>query len=283
MSLNCSQVEHGDTLGTSGYTYAEWSGSFYPEKRAGRDAPLLRRALLRGRDQQHLLQLPERGMLEGWAEQVRRLPLRAQGLAAHHAPPAPLGRVEGAVDYLFDVRRRSERGSGRSSSSSRRTSRRTWAACARSSSSAGRASRGLRVPARDLVRRRGVRGAPRAQRRARVRRHRGRAKPGAPSWRPPTGATCACAAATTTPGALRPWVARIRAQPWQEAFVFFKHEDGKPLAWPAIEGFMTLAGTGGAQPPVGPVASPRAPPRGRPACRAGRGRERSSRRPAHAS
>ena len=32
-------------------------------------------------------------------------------------------------------------------------------------------------------------------------------------------------------------LSRIRAQPWQRAFVFFKHEDGKPLAWPAIERF----------------------------------------------
>jgi uncharacterized protein YecE (DUF72 family) len=37
---------------------------------------------------------------------------------------------------------------------------------------------------------------------------------------------------------LRAWAERIRAQPWQRAFVFFKHEDGKPLAWPAIERFL---------------------------------------------
>ena len=48
---------------------------------------------------------------------------------------------------------------------------------------------------------------------------------------------------------LRPWVDRIRAQPWQRAFVFFKHEDGKPLAWPAIESFLTLAGARGALSP----------------------------------
>jgi uncharacterized protein YecE (DUF72 family) len=42
--------------------------------------------------------------------------------------------------------------------------------------------------------------------------------------------------------ALAPWASRIRSQPWRHAYVFFKHEDGKPLAWPAIERFMTLAG-----------------------------------------
>jgi uncharacterized protein YecE (DUF72 family) len=45
---------------------------------------------------------------------------------------------------------------------------------------------------------------------------------------------------------LGPWLDRIRSQPWRRAFVFFKHEEGKPLAWPAIEHFMTLAGARGA-------------------------------------
>ncbi len=34
------------------------------------------------------------------------------------------------------------------------------------------------------------------------------------------------------------WAERIRAQPWQRAFVFFKHEDDRPLGWPAIERFL---------------------------------------------
>jgi uncharacterized protein YecE (DUF72 family) len=34
------------------------------------------------------------------------------------------------------------------------------------------------------------------------------------------------------------WAERIRAQPWLRAFVFFKHEDDRPLGWPAIERFM---------------------------------------------
>lgn len=38
-------------------------------------------------------------------------------------------------------------------------------------------------------------------------------------------------------GALAAWTERIRAQPWQRAFVFFKHEEGSPLGWPAIERF----------------------------------------------
>lgn len=49
--------------------------------------------------------------------------------------------------------------------------------------------------------------------------------------------------------ALAPWLTRIRAQPWKRAFVFFKHEDGKPLAWPAIERFLIQAGARGALSP----------------------------------
>jgi uncharacterized protein YecE (DUF72 family) len=37
--------------------------------------------------------------------------------------------------------------------------------------------------------------------------------------------------------ALSAWAERIRAQPWQQACVFFKHEEGAPLAWPLIESF----------------------------------------------
>jgi uncharacterized protein YecE (DUF72 family) len=38
--------------------------------------------------------------------------------------------------------------------------------------------------------------------------------------------------------ALAAWRERLLAQPWREAFVFFKHEEGRPLAWPAIERFL---------------------------------------------
>jgi uncharacterized protein YecE (DUF72 family) len=37
--------------------------------------------------------------------------------------------------------------------------------------------------------------------------------------------------------ALGAWRERLLAQPWREAFVFFKHEEGSPLGWPAIERF----------------------------------------------
>jgi uncharacterized protein YecE (DUF72 family) len=40
-----------------------------------------------------------------------------------------------------------------------------------------------------------------------------------------------------TEAELAPWADRIRAQRWQTAFVFFKHEDDRPLAWETIRRF----------------------------------------------
>ena len=40
-----------------------------------------------------------------------------------------------------------------------------------------------------------------------------------------------------TPQELGPWADRIRSQPWTRAFVFFKHEDDRPLAWETIRRF----------------------------------------------
>jgi len=42
--------------------------------------------------------------------------------------------------------------------------------------------------------------------------------------------------------ALSAWRERIRVQPWQQAYVFFKHEEGAPLGWPAIERFAASCG-----------------------------------------
>lgn len=43
---------------------------------------------------------------------------------------------------------------------------------------------------------------------------------------------------------LASWRERLLAQPWREAFVFFKHEEGAPLGWPAIERFAAAAASG---------------------------------------
>jgi uncharacterized protein YecE (DUF72 family) len=40
------------------------------------------------------------------------------------------------------------------------------------------------------------------------------------------------------------WAERISAQPWTKAYAFFKHEDGRPLGWPAIERFLASVAPG---------------------------------------
>ena len=229
-------------VGTSGYAYKEWRGSFYPEKL--KPAAMLGYycgALLDGRDQQHLLQAP--GARDARAlgrAGARRLRVRAEGIPAHHAPPAPLAGVEGDR-RLPAGHRRGARGPARARSCSRprRSSRRTWRGCARSwncfrATAVSPSSSATRPGGTTRSTRRCARATPRScaptptSRAPRARR----------SSRPPTGATCACAAPTTTQQALAPWAARIRSQPWRQAFVFFKHEEGQPLGWPAIERFL---------------------------------------------
>ena len=45
-----------------------------------------------------------------------------------------------------------------------------------------------------------------------------------------------------TPEELAPWVERVRRQDWKRAFVFFKHEDDRPLAWETIREFKEKLG-----------------------------------------
>ena len=43
---------------------------------------------------------------------------------------------------------------------------------------------------------------------------------------------------------LQAWTDRISAQPWRQAYIFFKHEEGSPLSWPVIERFAHQFGDG---------------------------------------
>jgi len=45
-----------------------------------------------------------------------------------------------------------------------------------------------------------------------------------------------------TDAELAPWADRIRTQSWRRAFVFFKHEDDRPLAWETIRRFKDALG-----------------------------------------
>jgi hypothetical protein len=82
-------------VGTSGYSYKEWKGTFYPEDLpAAKIAAVLRGALRFRRDQQHFLPhaRPENGREMGRAG-AGRIHVRAQSAAADHASEEARGRI----------------------------------------------------------------------------------------------------------------------------------------------------------------------------------------------
>jgi uncharacterized protein YecE (DUF72 family) len=236
-------------VGTSGYAYKEWRGSFYPEKQ--KPAGMLRYYAERFSTVEinnTFYKLPERGMLERWAEEVPRdflFVLKASQRITHRQRLSPESKE--TVDYLFDV--------------------------------AGALGARLgpvlfQTPPffkKDVERLRAFLGAlPPEHPVAFEFRHE--------SWNDDevrgvlrernaalvcadteeSGAAGAAIVPTADWGYLRlrrldyeaetllPWAERIRSQPWRKAFVFFKHEDDRPLAWPLIERFLkTVTPQGG--------------------------------------
>jgi uncharacterized protein YecE (DUF72 family) len=232
-------------VGTSGYAYKEWRGSFYPEKL--KPAEMLRYYAERFSTVEinnTFYKLPERGTLERWAEQAPAgfvFVLKASQRITHRQRLSAESKE--TVDYLFDV------------------------------ASALGARLGpvlFQTPPflkKDVARLRAFLDFLPQQRPAAFEfRH--------DTWRDDevyealrarnaalvcadteeSGETGAPIVPTADWGYLRlrrcdyddqsllPWVSRIRSQPWQRAFVFFKHEEGKPLAWPAIERFLAELG-----------------------------------------
>jgi len=239
-------------VGTSGYAYKEWRGSFYPEKL--KPAEMLRYHAERFTAVEinnTFYKLPERGMLERWAEQVPPafvFVLKASQRITHRQRLSAESKE--TVDYLFDV----------------------------ASALGSRLGPVLfQTPPffkKDVARLRAFLDFLPSERRAAFEfRHE--------SWRADDvyqtlrsrNAALVCAdteesgeaGAPIVPTAdwgylrlrrcdyddqaLGPWLERIRSQPWRQAFVFFKHEDGKPLAWPAIERFMRAGARGALSPP----------------------------------
>jgi uncharacterized protein YecE (DUF72 family) len=230
-------------VGTSGYAYKEWRGSFYPEK--------LKPALMLGYYAERFAtveinntfyKLPERQTLERWAEQVPAgfvFVLKASQRITHRQRLAPESKE--TVDYMLD----------------------TGAALG---DKLGPIL--FQTPPflkKDAARLRAfLELLPVARRYAFEFRHE--------TWRDDEiyetlrarNAALVCAdteesgagGAPIVPtadwgylrlrrmdydaAALEPWAGRIRSQPWQQAFVFFKHEEGQPLGWPAIERFLAV-------------------------------------------
>ena len=92
-------------VGTSGYAYKEWRGSFYPEKQ--KPAEMLRYYAERFSAVEinnTFYKLPERGMLERWAEQVPPgfvFVLKASQRITHRQRLSLESKE--TLDYLFDV------------------------------------------------------------------------------------------------------------------------------------------------------------------------------------
>ena len=230
-------------VGTSGYAYKEWRGSFYPEK--------FKPALMLGyysarfstvEINNTFYKLPERQTLERWAEQVPAgfvFVLKASQRITHRQRLAPESKE--TVDYMLET---------------------------------GRALGDKLGPIlfqtppflkKDAPRLKAfLELLPSGQRAAFEFRHESWESEEVHETLRAHNAALVCAdteesAAGGAPivptadwgylrlrrmdydaAALEPWAARIRAQPWRQAFVYFKHEEGQPLGWPAIERFLAV-------------------------------------------
>ena len=230
-------------VGTSGYAYKEWRGSFYPEK--------LKPALMLGyysarfstvEINNTFYKLPERQTLERWAEQVPAaftFVLKASQRITHRQRLAPESKE--TVDYMLET---------------------------------GRALGDKLGPIlfqtppflkKDAPRLKAfLELLPPGQRAAFEFRHESWESEEVHETLRAHNAALVCAdteesAAGGAPivptadwgylrlrrmdydaAALEPWAARIRAQPRRQAFVYFKHEEGQPLGWPAIERFLAV-------------------------------------------
>jgi uncharacterized protein YecE (DUF72 family) len=228
-------------VGTSGYAYKEWRGSFYPEK--------FKPALMLGYYAARLstveinntfYKLPERQTLERWAEQVPAgfvFVLKASQRITHRQRLAP--EAKETLEYMLDT----------GASLGDKLGPILFQTPPFLKKDAARLRAFLEL-------------LPSAQRSAFEFRHE--------SWQDDevydalrarnAALVCADTEESGTGGApivptadwgylrlrrmdydaaaLEPWAARIRSQPWRQAFVFFKHEDGQPLGWPAIERFL---------------------------------------------
>lgn len=234
-------------VGTSGFAYKEWRGSFYPEKM--KDKEMLRYYAGRFRSVEinnTFYRLPGRETLQKWADQVPPgfvFVLKASQRITHRQKLAPESRE--TVDALYDV---------------------ATTLGERLGPVLFQTPPFLR---KDVDRLRTFLGfLPEGRRAAFEFRHESWADEEVRQALAARNAALVCAdtedlsePARIVPTAdwgylrlrrcdyddagLAAWAERIRGQPWQRAFVFFKHEDDRPLAWPAIERFLASAGGGG--------------------------------------
>jgi len=237
-------------VGTSGYAYKEWRGSFYPEKM--KEADMLRYYAERLRAVEinnTFYRLPAKQTLLRWAEQVPEgftFVLKASQRITHRQRLSPESKE--TVDYLFDV----------ASVLGPRLGPVLFQTPPFLKKDAPRLRAFLEaLPAGHPVAFEfrhetwfddEVRAALRAHNAALVAADKDNSgADGAPVVPTADWGYLRLRRCDYDQAALDSWASRIRAQPWQRAYVFFKHEDGAPLSWPLIERFAeTVAGPGAA-------------------------------------
>jgi len=91
-------------VGTSGYSYKEWKGNFYPEKLPAKDMlPYYASRLPAVELNNTFYRLPQKSMVENWKEQVPenfRFSIKASQRITHFKR---LKEVEGETKYLLDT------------------------------------------------------------------------------------------------------------------------------------------------------------------------------------
>jgi uncharacterized protein YecE (DUF72 family) len=228
-------------VGTSGYAYKEWRGSFYPEKM--KEKEMLRfyaERLASVEINNTFYRLPGREMLLRWAEEVPAgfvFVLKASQRITHRQRLSPESKE--TVDYLFDV----------ASALGDRLGPVLFQTPPFFKKDLDRLRRFLDLlPAGHPVafefrheswRDEEVHGALRGRNAALVCADTEESGDAGPPIVPTADwGYLRLRRCDYDDAGLAGWAGRIRAQPWARAFVFFKHEDDRPLAWPAIERFV---------------------------------------------
>ena len=231
-------------VGTSGYAYKEWRGSFYPDKTKERD--MLRYYAERFRAVEinnTFYRLPGREMLRRWAEEVPPgfvFVLKASQRITHRQRLSAESRE--TVDYLFEV----------ASTLGERLGPVLFQTPPFLRKDVGRLRDFLAFlpPGRPVAfefrhetwRDEEVYGVLRGRNAALVCADTEESsEAGAPIVPTADWGYLRLRRCDYDDAGLAAWGERIRAQTWEKAYVFFKHEDDKPLGWPAIERFLASA------------------------------------------
>ena len=212
--------------GTSGFSYKEWKGSFYPEDLAAdRMLSLYAERLPAVEINNTFYRMPKPALLESWAAEVLAgLSLRAEGVAADHALQAAEGRGLGGRVLLrrrLDARRPARPGALPAAAESQE-----GPAAPRGvpRDAPGGPARGVRVPPRlagsgTTSSRPCGRAARRCAWRTDERARDAARDDGA------LGLPAPSPAGLRRRGGRRTGPRRCAPQPWSDAYVFFKHED----------------------------------------------------------